>query len=124
MIEIPRTPPGLKKGFLIGLAAGAAVFLVVLATLSVIGPSRREKPRPDLPSLDSQEPGSLSLYDFALPDGIETFLAPEPSRFRGPRTSWSPEEVEKFWVDPREAATGYLSEKNRKKLDEIFRGVP
>ena len=86
-----------KKIFAIGLGAGAFLtFLVILTVYITYTP-----PVPyTLPSLADNSKGLvISVYDFALPDEVQRFLAPRPRYFRNAGTVWSREESEEFWID-------------------------
>ena len=125
MRDFLKVPPGLKKGFLIGLASGTTLALLVAVTVLVYKPAPKDEARPEIPGLtEGKIPAGLSVYHFAVPDGIENFLAPKPAYFREPLETWTPEDVRQFWIDPREIGIEYLSRKNREKLEEIFRSVP
>jgi hypothetical protein len=112
-----------KKIFGLGLGAGAFLtFLIVLAVSILYTPPSPYK----LPSL-AENAGPevpVSVYDFALPDEVERFLAPRPRYFREPGKPWTPEESREFWIDPRGLGIDILTRENRRKLDDIFERAP
>jgi hypothetical protein len=112
-----------KKIFAVGLASGALLtFLIVLLVFILY-----EAPKPyELPSLAEEGPSAveISVYEFALPDEVERFLAPAPWYFRELGRPWTEKDSEEFFVDPRSLAAGVLEKQNRRKLDDIFRKIP
>jgi hypothetical protein len=112
-----------KKVFVIGLASGAALSFLIALTVFIL----YDPPRPyELPSLAEGSPRvpEISVYDFALPDELQRFLAPRPGYFRQTGEPWKEEDSREFWVDSRELAASVLTRQNRQKLDEIFGNVP
>jgi hypothetical protein len=112
-----------KKVFAIGLGAGALLAFSIVFSVFVL----YEAPGPqELPSLAEKGPpaAEISVYDFALPDEVERFLAPRPWYFREPKRPWTEKDSEEFFVDPRGLAAGVLEWQNRRKLDDIFRKIP
>ena len=125
MFDIKPALPRVKKSFIIGLAAGAVLTLVVVVTVIVFQGPPKPKAVPVAPNLtEGKEKLDLSVYDFALPDEIERFLLPSPQYFREPREKWTREEVDRFWKDPRALGIEVLTRENRRKLDELFQNVP
>jgi hypothetical protein len=68
--------------------------------------------------------GAYSVYDLIVPDEIERYLTPDLKYHREPRESWSREEIDTYWVDPRKLGIDVLTRENRLFIKELFESVP
>ena len=110
-----------RKFFILGIAAGALLCVVVILAVVVL----YEPPRfPDLSFAPEEPLPRISIYDFALPNEVDRFLSPQPVYFREPGTLWTEEDSREFWQDPRGLAASVLARQNRLKLEAIFGKVP
>jgi hypothetical protein len=55
--------------------------------------------------------------------GREFFLK-GPDIYREQKNKWTWDDIKEFWIDPRSIALEYLTEKNRKFLEEMFENIP
>jgi hypothetical protein len=107
------------------LVAALALLSVVVTIIVGLAASPKEAPRSGPPILGGpMGESTFSVFDLAVPDETARALALEPALFREPRRMWSSEEVEAYWVDPRDLGIEVLSRENRKKIDAIFEAVP
>jgi hypothetical protein len=84
--------------------------------------------RPDL-SASRQRGGAAVLageprrQDFLLPEPEEE--RPEaPYLFRPRMSSWSEEQVKRFWIPLTDIALDIVAEENDKRIEELFSGIP
>lgn len=129
MPERPRGPslPVVPRRWRPPILAGLFL-LSALVTFLVMLPSMR---RPATAAAEPRERPvgteaidlSVSLPDFLLPEesaaggqGIELFRR----RF----TSWSEEQVRRFWIPVREIARDVLERKNDEEVDALFQDLP
>ncbi len=66
----------------------------------------------------------VTLDTLDLPDESERLTRRHWIRFRPPRERWTPEDVERFWIDPGLIGAEYLSETNRRLIEEMLKEVP
>ena len=112
-----------KKVFIIGLASGAVLTLVVVLAVIVLYDPPKVLELERLAEETSHFP-AITVFEFALPDEAERFLSPRPWYFREQGIPWTEEDSREFWIDPRDLAVAELTRQNRRKLDYIFERVP
>jgi len=106
----------------VGVAVLSALGVVVVHFARGGG---RQQAEPMIPVLGTgEEPGPRAPYGLEIPDEIERFLTPEIRFYREPRERWSREEVDRFWMDPKEMGIDALAKQNRKKARELLDSVP
>ncbi len=84
--------------------------------------------RPDLSA--SRQRGRAPLL--AGEPGRQDFLLPEPEEgrpeapylFRSRMSSWSEEQVKRFWIPLTDIALDIVAEENDKRIEELFSGIP
>ncbi len=67
---------------------------------------------------------SLSLSDFLLPEAPPPEKAPPYYLFRQRQSRWSKEQVERYWIPPRDVAAEVLRKANDKAMDKFFESIP
>ncbi|MFO7780282.1 MAG: hypothetical protein R6W94_01500 [Spirochaetia bacterium] len=116
------------------LTAAAFLGVGVLAALVTIVAVLITRP-PSEPTGEAPPPApSEADIGHALPEiGVEDFVVPDEGerletwwwqRYRTPGEPWDPEQVERFWQDPREPALEYLRTRNNEEIERIFQNVP
>lgn len=65
-----------------------------------------------------------SLTTIEIPDESERLLSWRWKRYRPPRQRWTAQDVERFWLDPGGIGAEYLSQTNRRLIQELLQGVP
>jgi hypothetical protein len=63
---------------------------------------------------------SLSLSDFILPEPPSQAKPPAFHHMRQPLQRWSREQIDKYWVPPRDVAAEVLGRINDKGMKELF----
>ena len=76
------------------------------------------------PSLPLRPVPPTSLTTIEMPDESERLLSWTWSRYRPPRQRWTAHEVDSFWMDPGGIGAEYLSQTNRRLIEELLQGVP
>lgn len=105
-----------------GVAVLASLGIVIVHLVRGPGKPQVESRIPVLGAGEAREP--QAPYGLEVPDEIERFLAPELRFYREPREKWTREEVDRFWIDPKELGIEVLTKKNRNKVREILDSVP
>jgi hypothetical protein len=112
-------------------AISALVTLAILAS----GTARREARRAQSTEAPARKPGpapetpaeraafSLGPADFLLPEASLQDQAPAFYPIRGRIPRWSAEQVERYWVPPREVAAGVLGRANDAAMEKFFEQV-
>ena len=80
---------------------------------------------PDDPQVSSGRlvvPVTMDTLD--LPDESERLTRRHWIRFRPPRERWTAEDVERFWIDPGVIGAEFLSETNRRLVEEMLKDIP
>lgn len=114
-----RLTRDIKIYLLIVLAlAFVAVGLVVVFSLGARSKAPLQEGPPVLGSSVAVE--GYSVLDLAVPDETDRVLSLKPILFREPRLKWSQDEIQTYWVEPREIGIEILTRENRKKMNEIF----
>lgn len=67
---------------------------------------------------------SLSFRDFEIPPEPESGESAGFHPFRDRYTSWSAEQVDRFWVPLREIAADILARENDEKIERMFQDIP
>ncbi len=116
------------------LTAAAFLGLGVLAALVTVVAVLMSRPASE--PTDATPPSAPPEADIgrALPEiGVEDFVVPNEGerletwrwqRYRTPGEPWDPEQVDRFWQDPREPALEYLRTRNDEEIERIFQHVP
>jgi hypothetical protein len=110
------------------LLVGAALFAAsVVVTLIIVLPGRRAAPQRETPAAASVEPAGelppVSLEDFLLPPA-ESPAEAAPYLLRNPQPRWSQEQVDRYWVPPRQIVTELLARENDRAVGELLEEVP
>ena len=66
----------------------------------------------------------IDLTTIEMPNEAERLQQWRWKRFRPPRERWSAEDVDRFWIDPGQVGAEYLSETNRRLIEELLSEVP
>ena len=107
-------------------------------TLAIIlpGSSRRgagRAERRDLPERQAARPAeptavegelSLTISDFLLPEAPAPAKAPPYYLFRQRLPRWSKEQVERYWIPPRDVAADVLRKVNDATMEKFFEQIP
>ncbi|MFO8065752.1 MAG: hypothetical protein R6V29_14105 [Spirochaetia bacterium] len=75
-----------------------------------------ENARPQLPN--------VGIDDLAVPNEGRRLENWTWQRYRTPGNPWDEEEVDRFWVDPKEPALEYLGTRNDEEVERILQNVP
>ncbi len=109
-------------------AAGALAAVITLIVLIASSNARQGRATPSeargaagAASLSAEN--ELSVDDFVLPSLRPADAAPEYSPFRRRLLRWSRENVEKFWVSPRQIATDAIGTINDRNMESMFEKV-
>ncbi|TVQ96553.1 MAG: hypothetical protein EA403_15935 [Spirochaetaceae bacterium] len=81
-------------------------------------------PPEDAPTVSGRLVVPVTLDTLHLPDESERLTRRHWLRFRPPRERWTAEDVERFWIDPGMIGAEYLSETNRRLIEEMLKDVP
>ncbi len=118
-----------------GVRVAAAALVLVLVTFAGtvlvlwIGGawSPRAAPRPVEQPVDrgmAQPLAPINLTTIEIPNEAERLQTWGLEQYRPPRERWSAEEVDRFWIDPGQIGSEYLSDTNRQLIEELLQGVP
>lgn len=66
----------------------------------------------------------INLTTIEIPNEAERLQTWGPEPYRPPRERWSTEDVDRFWIDPGQIGSEYLSDTNRQLIEELLQGVP
>lgn len=66
----------------------------------------------------------INLTTIEIPNEAERLQTWGIEQYRPPRERWSAEEVDRFWIDPGQIGSEYLSDTNRQLIEELLQGVP
>ncbi|TVQ39258.1 MAG: hypothetical protein EA384_07085 [Spirochaetaceae bacterium] len=66
----------------------------------------------------------IDLTTIEVPNEAERLTQWSWMRFRAPRERWTAEDVDRFWIDPGRVGAEYLSQTNRRLIEELLSGVP
>jgi hypothetical protein len=105
------------------VAVLSIIFLVVRSFITGTAEIKAEYAPPVI-GKPEEAAGDYSVYDLIIPDEMDRYFSPALRYYRGPRESWSREEIDTYWVDPRRLGIDILTRENRRFLDELFDSVP
>jgi len=122
-----RRMPGREVLVIAAVAVASAVITLIVLTVSFNSRERRSaaqarESQVSLPAPQTEE--ELSVSDFLLPAAPPADKPAEYYPFRPRLLRWSRENVEKFWVSPRQIATDTISAINDRNLESMFEKVP
>ena len=108
--------------FLLGV--GACALLAVLVTVTVTLASRKPAPPAEAAPDLAASAGLVDFSDLAFPDDYVALWRARwyPSRPR--LSSWTWDQVQSFWRDPRQSALRSISDQNDEKVRALLAGVP
>ncbi len=112
------------------IAAAAALSVVVTLIVLTVSYNARERRAADQARQKQEEvavprdEGLLSADDFILPAAPPADQPPAYYPFRPRVLKWSKENVEKFWVPPRQIAADTLGTINYRNMESMFEKVP
>ena len=66
----------------------------------------------------------IDVTTIEVPNEAERLTQWSWIRFRAPRERWTAEDVNRFWIDPGRVGAEYLSQTNRRLIEELLSGVP
>ena len=118
--------PARREVLIIAALAGASV-VVTLIVMAV--PFNERQTRAVLQPRQAQKQASaftenvLTPEDFDLPPLPRSDQPPDYYFFRPRLSKWSKENVEKFWVPPRQIATDTIETINDKNMESLFEKV-
>lgn len=137
MLESIKSEIFKGKNLLIIAALGIVFILAVLFTLifglrsarRVMNPSTATTPHSYTPSLEESISGfglemtteQLRLADFMLDESIDPIYDSHYYYYREQRSSWTEEEISKFWIPIREITVDIVAHENDKKIEAIFK---
>ncbi len=125
MPELPPIPRRWRIPIFLGLfLASALVTLLILLSSRPAGPMQAAPPVRALPAGAQDVDLSVSLPDFLIPEEAEEGGGQGIVPFRERFTSWSEEQVGRFWIPLREIARDVLAKKNDEGVDALLRDVP
>jgi hypothetical protein len=105
----------------------AVLSLGVLAVIvTLLTASGRQTPPPSEPGVSIPQISRRQLPDpeLLLPNEHERLLSHRFRPFREPRGSWTQDDVDRFWKDPRSLTGDYLLQEGTREVQEILREVP
>jgi len=118
-----------RREVLIIAAAGVASAVITLIVLTVSFNARERraaeltKAAPVGAQAASQAPDKLSIDDFILPTVPPADSLPDYYPFRPRFHRWSRENVERFWVSPRQIAIDTIATINDRNMESVFEKV-
>jgi hypothetical protein len=130
-----RPFPRLRRrelAILIGVAAVSAVVTLAILVSSGARRGARQGEPAEVPARAQARPAetpveragfSLSLSDFLLPERTTQEQTPAFYPFRGRMGKWTNEQVERYWIPPRELAAGVLGRANDKAMEKFFEEI-
>ncbi len=106
-------------------AAGvlAAVVTLIVLVASFNAQERRASRAQAAATTAGPAPAELSVDDFLLPSLHPAGVVPDYYPFRPRLQRWSRENVEKFWVSPRQIATDAIGTINDRNMEGMFEKV-
>jgi hypothetical protein len=110
----------------------ATAFLSVVVTLIVLTVSsntRERRAAAEVPQKQGEVAvsggeGALSVDDFLLPAAPQAEQPPAYYAFRLPVLKWTRENVDKFWVAPRDIAGETIGTINDRNMENMFEKIP
>jgi hypothetical protein len=75
------------------------------------------------PGLHPEDFG-LTVDDFLLPTATTNDTTVRYTPFRQRLTKWTPQQVAKYWISPREIATEIVASLNDQNVGRLFEKVP
>ena len=120
---MPDSGPSRRQVMII-LASSVAVALLAVVILLVAralgggggGDGREPVEAPQL-SIDSETP---AVEDMLLPDPRLEAQYPRPRLLRIPRTQWTSEDIQRFWMDPADISREYLEARAEEQLNRLL----
>ena len=100
----------------VAVALLAVVILLVARALGGGGGGREPVEAPQL-SIDSETP---AVEDMLLPDPRVEAQYPRPRLLRIPRTQWTSEDIQRFWMDPADISREYLEARAEEQLNRLL----
>lgn len=114
----------LRPGVTVGLLLVGGALVAVVATLLLSRLSNDERGSEEsivLPSLPEQGLPEPSLL---IPNENERLLSHRFRPLREPRGVWTPEDIDRFWQDPKAITEEYLREEGRRGVETMLEKVP
>ncbi len=119
-IRLPR-----REVLLVAAAGVLAAVVTLIVLVASFNAQERRASRPEAAVRTGTGPAQaeLSVDDFLLPSVHPVDAVPDYYPFRPRLPRWSRENVEKFWVSPRQIATDAIGTINDRNMESIFEKV-
>lgn len=97
-----------------------AILITVVVRLS--GNSRKT-PVVENPAI-TQMQDSIMVSEFLIPEDYSVENESEWFFYREPLQRWTKDQLERYWVDPRDIGIELLQETNDKLIEELMESIP
>jgi hypothetical protein len=109
---------------IIGLVVAAATVLAILITVVVrLGSGSRKAPVAENPTT-TQTQDSIMVSEFLIPEDYSVDSESDWFFSREPLQRWTRDQIERYWIDPRDIGIELLQETNDTLIEQLMEGIP